>query len=123
MPWDLDKAVKHLNSHAQGRSLGLCATYVRRAVEAGGVTLTRTLSAKNYGPSLVAVGFGKLPADPIIYRVGDVAVIQSLPGSPHGHIAMFNGKNWVSDFVQIHGYYPGSNYRKSKPAVAFYRYP
>ncbi len=32
---------------------------------------------------------------------GDIAVFQSYPGgSIHGHIQMYNGSQWVSDFKQ-----------------------
>jgi hypothetical protein len=35
---------------------------------------------------------------------------------------MFNGTDWVSDFTQPWGYYPGPSYRAQKPPVAFYRH-
>lgn len=33
-------------------------------------------------------------------KVGDVAVFNKIGGRPWGHIQMFNGSNWVSDFKQ-----------------------
>jgi hypothetical protein len=54
-------------------------------------------------------------------KAGDVAVIQPIPGHPHGHMAMFNGKKWVSDFKQRYGYYPSGAYRKLQPSVVIYR--
>jgi hypothetical protein len=125
--WNKGKAIEHLNSHAEPNSLGHCAEYVRKAIEAGGVTLHRHISAKDYGPSLLNVGFKKTVqtrADVAYHhRAGDIAIIQPIKGHPHGHMAMFNGTEWVSDFVQHHGVYPGPSYRLSNPPYAIYRYP
>ncbi|MBP5132993.1 CHAP domain-containing protein, partial [Pseudomonas protegens] len=54
---------------------------------------------------------------------GDVVIIQPIAGHPHGHMAMFNGTLWVSDFKQLHGFYPGHSYRVHKPAYKIYRHP
>lgn len=123
MPWDAAKAIEHLQSHAQPHSTGNCARYVRQAVEAGGVTLVRHLSAKDYGPSLTAVGFQAVATAGYLHRAGDVGIVQPIPGHPHGHMALFDGTHWISDFVQYHGLYPGAGYRTAKPAYAVYRYP
>jgi hypothetical protein len=106
MGWAMDKAksVVHLNSHAQPHSLGRCAEYVRKAVEAGGVTLHHHPSAKDYGPSLMSVGFHKIVATRANahyqHQAGDVVVTQPITGHPHGHMAMFNGTEWISDLKE-----------------------
>ena len=125
MPWESAKAVKYLQEHAEPHSTGNCAHYVREAIEAGGVIkLVRHVSAKNYGPSLTAVGFVLIPSNVgYLHRAGDVGIVQPITGHPHGHMAMFDGKHWISDFVQYHGLYPGESYRKTKPAYQIYRYP
>ena len=120
--WDVIKAVAYLDEHAQPHSLNQCAKFVRKAVEAGGVELTSTVSAKDYGPCLERALFRALSALPGGFEAGDVAVIQPIEGHPHGHMAMYNGALWVSDFTQMHGYYPGPAYRSLKPAVVLYRY-
>jgi len=117
--WNLTKAIQHLVSHASSKSLGKCAQYVREAIESGGVVLTRTNSAKDYGPSLTRVGF-KLVAT-TAYQKGDVAVIQGFAGHPHGHMQMFDGSSWISDFVQ-RDFWPGEDYRKTKPSFSLYRF-
>jgi hypothetical protein len=43
-----------------------------------------------------------------------------LHGNPAGHIAGYDGKNWISDFVQ-HGFWPGLAYVKEKPSYVVYR--
>lgn len=137
--WNKEISVSYINSHAEGSSLGKCAEYVRKAVEAGGVTIRiprprigNSASACDYGPSLVAIGFrpvftytGNGPTGTTSItgqQVGDVVVIQPIAGHPHGHIALYNGQKWVSDFVQQVGFYPGSSYRNAKPAYILYRY-
>ncbi|EAN4327045.1 hypothetical protein EG703_05395 [Salmonella enterica] len=137
--WNNSASVSYINSHVEPRSLGKCAAYVRRAVEAGGVKIKippprigNSASACDYGPSLEAVGFkpvysytGSGPTDTAIIpgqQTGDVVVIQPIDGHPHGHIALFNGTNWVSDFIQLRGFYPGQQYRNVKPAYILYRY-
>ena len=61
--WDKEKAISRLRSNApvNQSSLGLCAHYTRIAIEAGGVKLKHHVSAKDYGSSLLAVGFVKVP--------------------------------------------------------------
>lgn len=137
--WNNGASVNYINSHVEPNSIGKCAAYVRRAVEAGGVTIRippprigNSASACDYGPSFELVGFkpvyvhtGTGPTDTAIIsgqQTGDVVVIQPIAGHPHGHIALFNGTNWVSDFVQLRGFYPGPQYRNVKPAYTLYRY-
>jgi hypothetical protein len=122
MPWDLQTTLQTLNSRAGRRSLSHCAKYVREAILAGGVVVTPTADAKDYGPRLLAAGF--LVSNSPFFKPGDVAVIQDVPGHPSGHMTMFNGTEWVSDYHQsggINGYYPGHDYIVQRPPVVFYR--
>jgi hypothetical protein len=118
--WDGKKAVEYLNAHGGDVSLGRCAEYVRKAVEAGGVLLVHHVSAKDYGSSLEKVGFRAIPTAPVAFVAGDVAIIQPIIGHPHGHMTMFNGTIWISDFKQLHGLYPGPTYRAAKPPFVIY---
>jgi hypothetical protein len=118
--WNVVAAVTHLRDKAESSSQHLCGRYTRRAIEAGGVTLTQVGSAKNYGPSLTAVGFMALD-ESLPWAVGDVAVIQSFAGHDDGHMQMYDGTNWVSDFVQ-RDFWPGQSYRKHQPDFIVYRY-
>lgn len=77
-------------------------------------------SAKDYGSSLKAAGFSQLTADNGIYLPGDVVVINGFAGNPHGHMALYNGTNWVSDFMQ-RDLYPGRSYRAHRPTYIIYR--
>ncbi len=128
---DVDAAVKYLNREAEPDSLGKCALYVRRALQYGGglKNLETPISgfAKEYGPYLERVGFHKLsprPQPDYDAQKGDVVVIQNHPdGHEAGHIAIFNGSHWVSDFEQPQkgNLWPGPGYRREKPDYEVYR--
>jgi len=52
---------------------------------------------------------------------GDIVVMEPTKhGDQAGHIAGYDGKNWVSDFVQ-RGFWPGPAYEKEKPSYVVYR--
>jgi hypothetical protein len=133
---DVDKAVKHLNDNATtfnhalkrfNRPIGNCALYVRRALEAGGVFIKNYPGlAKEYGPYLEKAGFHKLsprPQPDYDAQKGDVVVIQNYEPRKAGHIAIFNGRDWVSDFVppQRGSIWAGPGYRQYKPPYEVYR--
>lgn len=110
MAWDKVKAITHLQLHAQGKSIGQCAAYTRRAIEAGGVVLSRHQFARDYGISLMSVGFLCLNHDSE-HEAGDVVIFEGLNEShPEGHMAMYDGNVWISDFKQ-RSFYPGSAFR------------
>jgi hypothetical protein len=122
MPWDVDAAVEYLQTNAEPHSTGRCARYTREAIEAGGLTLHRHADAKDYGDSLERAGFvGYEPAEIDGYRKGDVVVFDAFPGHPHGHMEMYDGRRWISDFEQ-RDIYPGPAYRAARPSYTVYRY-
>ena len=119
---DLDAAIKHLQDNAQPKSLGYCARYVRQAINAGGLVLSsQPGSAKKYGPPLVAAGYTALPVAGYAATRGDIFVMQPADKPEgHGHIAMFDGEVWISDFKQ-RDMWGGPTARKVKPAYVIYR--
>ncbi|MER8447299.1 hypothetical protein NKH52_29380 [Mesorhizobium sp. M1066] len=120
MPWDRNKAISTAQSRAL-HSTGNCARSVREAIESGGVKLIPTGYAKDYGWSLTNAGF--IETNPIMPISGDVVVIQPIDGHPAGHMAIYDGREWISDFKQYHGLYPNSAYRRIKPKYKIYRHP
>jgi hypothetical protein len=64
--------------------------------------------------------------------IGDIAVIHGYPGGttcdscgcPCGHIQMYNGDQWVSDFFQPthRTFYPGPGYEENAPSFEIYRW-
>ncbi|MBV8041342.1 NlpC/P60 family protein [Pluralibacter sp.] len=122
MSWNKQAAISHLRSHALGRSHNECATFTREAIEAGGIRLPRTPNAKDYGPILQRAGFSEVPPGSTLHS-GDVAVVQSYDGgNSSGHMTMFDGTHWISDFIQTGSTpYPGPGYRRMHPAYKIYR--
>jgi GH24 family phage-related lysozyme (muramidase) len=121
--FDVEKAVAALNANAASGSLGKCAKYVRMAINAGGVaTPNNPVSAKNYKGYLEKFGFKQIST--ASYQKGDIAVFEAFQGDSkyheHGHIQMYNGSQWVSDFKQ-RDYWAGGDYRKHKPGNVVYR--
>lgn len=111
-----------------------CARYVKKALIAGGTSAKNSgiESAKNYGPWLLENNFKVVDNATTVrtggvftisgQQVGDVVVIQAAPHHVHGHMAMFNGTHWVSDFVQERGFYPAQIYRDQNIRYTLYRY-
>lgn len=111
-----------------------CARYVKKALIAGGASVKNSAieSAKNYGPWLIENSFKVVDNATTVssggvftisgQQTGDVVVIQAAPHHVHGHMAMFNGTHWVSDFVQEKGFYPAQIYRDQNIPYKLYRY-
>lgn len=95
------KAVEYLKSHAKDHSQNACALYVRRAIGAGGCpTFLQPPSACDYEMFLPDLGFVKVSEKGYAPQIGDVVVFSAIKGHKHGHICMYNGTQWVSDFKQ-----------------------
>jgi len=86
---------------ALSRSSGYCARYVRKALQAAGYEFTPNASAYQYASrgTLAQAGFTRISND-MQPQVGDVVVFNRSSGRPHGHIQIFDGDTWVSDFRQ-----------------------
>ena len=106
--WNINDSINYLNANAQPKSIGKCAAYVRKAIEAGGLsTVGRPVSANLYKDFLPKIGFIEIAEvsgrtnqsnwTTKNAKPGDIAVMDN---GKYGHICMYNGKNWVSDFIQ-----------------------
>ena len=118
--FDIDAAIirihKKIDERVDKKSIGSCAKYVRWGLEAGGIdTSDRPDYACKYGSFLLKKGFNQINiTDPNDYTPikGDIVVFDTYPGQPKypaGHIQMYNGEKWVSDFVQRR-FWPGTAY-------------
>jgi hypothetical protein len=124
--YDLNKAVDKLDKNAQTKSIGSCAKYVRLAIEAGGVsTKGRPGSATNYDNFLPKLGFSTVDSTNYTPMKGDIVVFKAFQGKnkyhQHGHIQMYDGTQWVSDFKQ-RDFWAGSDYRTYKPKYLIFRW-
>jgi len=109
-----------------GYGEGICATHIRKSLEAGGGdTRGHPFHAKDYGPILRRNGYrivAKVTEEFRLLRVGDIAVIEPPSrGKISGHVQAWDGRNWISDFLQK-DFWPGKFYREEQPDYAIYRY-
>ena len=94
---------------------------MRLALEAGGLDTTgHPTWAANYGPFLEDSGFSAISSSNYAPQAGDIIVSPPYPGdkTPYGHIAMYDGSKWVSDFVQ-RDQYANSGYRAAKGGTIY----
>lgn len=120
MGWNARNAGNWAKIHAETGPTNNCATYVRKAIYAGGIIVTNTRNAKDYGPMLEAAGFRKISATQPP-QLGDVVVIQPYKGGhPAGHMAIYDGQAWYSDFKQ-RDFWGGPGYRSAQPSYQMYR--
>ena len=125
--YNVNDAIETLNNNAYPKYIkkkcGWCAKSIRLALEAGGIdTQIHPRSAKNYGPYLLKWGFEPISSTGYTPVAGDIRVFQPyVGGSIYGHINMYNGSKWVSDFVE-NGFWPGPGYQKNQPEYKIYRW-
>jgi|GEM_PF-995426 len=134
--YSINNAVNWLNDNAHSSwkdAKGECAKYIRWSLEAGfglekNAFLGKTpVPARLYGPFLEGLGFS--PVNTTNYLSGDIAVIQGYLGGtsdangiPYGHIQMYNGTQWLSNWKQNAPFWPGKGYSDNKPAFQIYRW-
>jgi hypothetical protein len=111
-----------MDAHALSRSSQHCAMYCRMGMEAAGINTAdrpRSGDAGDYGPFLLRHGAETVSPISYVPQVGDVAVFDKTGQHPYGHIEMYDGHQWVSDFMQ-HSFSP---YRDadSTPTFTIYR--
>ncbi len=112
-------AAAYAKSHALPGYTKSCAVYVRTALAAGGYTSfnsSHPASAYEYGPYLTNQGFSPVSNSGYAAQSGDVVVFQPISGHPDGHIAIYDGSNWVSDTVQS-SIYANSAYQSGSYTV------
>lgn len=115
--------IQNATSNNSG-SQSQCAFYVREALKAGGVDLKdHPVSADRYGSYLKQSGFVPLSPNPdpkYDAKPGDIAVFGRLTDKGNGHIQMFDGHHWVSDFRQS-GFWPSHAYMNGGRGYTIYR--
>jgi hypothetical protein len=127
MPVDLEKFTAHLRKHALPKyGKRRCGEFVRKALQAGGAEFHGRYPAtgKEFGPALEMLGFHEITVDDparFSFLKGDVMVMAPYKGSTAGHVAAYDGKSWISDFVQ-NDFWAGPAYRTEKPHYVVYRY-
>lgn len=117
--YNINKVSNFVTENAHRRSQGLCAQHVRKALEAGGCcTWGHPFSAKGYNEFLSALDFSKISQESYLPQTGDIVVFNAVKGHPYGHIAIWNGKQWVSDFLQKN-FFVSPGYKEAKDYQIF----
>ena len=121
------------NRNYQKPPCGWCLTGWRTVWELAGLVCPTCEYAKDYGPTLIELGFEEIPVtwnyevvpsdEQYTPQIGDTRVWDTYPGqSPQaGHIDWYNGQNWVSDYRQNNKWWPGENYKTYHPHYKIYR--
>jgi hypothetical protein len=106
-----DKAVDYISNHAGRKSKCSCAGYVVLGLWHGGCP-AGLIPAYAYEKTLPQMGFQEVTIENYRPHRGDISVLPPAGNSPFGHIAVFNGRKWVSDFTQK-SLYPSPAYRNN----------
>lgn len=116
---DFSAAVRYLETHANPKSINKCGLFVHRALEAAGFHPYLPMSAYQYWSDglLTQIGYKEI-SRPSSFQVGDITVTERNSFHPEGHMAMWTGKQWISDFVQ----YSEFVYSSNQPKVHYFRY-
>ena len=115
---DIDASVRYLEKHAHDKSQHYCSRYVSDALEAGGFKPDRPGSAYQYWSEKRLEKIGYVEIDkPTSFKKGDITVTENTPKHKDGHIAMYSGDRWISDFRQ-----KSENVYRDQPKVHYYRY-
>ena len=116
---NIDAAVKHLIDNSSAKSKGWCAKYVANALVAGGFEFQRQGSAYMYHTNGIMIKMGyKEISNPSYFIKGDITVTEKNNYHLHGHIAMYTGSQWISDFRQKSEFV----YSSHQPPIHYYRY-
>lgn len=99
------KAIEFLEKNALSKSIGQCGAYVGNALISAGFNIrsyNRHAYLYYYDNLLINEGFeiiGNLENLPA-FQPGDIMVQLNTSNHKYGHICMYNGKKWYSDFIQ-----------------------
>ena len=119
--FDPDGAADYATAHARKKSKSWCAGYVMQAMVLGSKCPMGLLPAYAYAQTLPQMGFEEVATEKnkdFKPTKGDIVVLPNNELHPFGHIAIFNGEQWVSDFKQ-NGIYPSRAYKKTAKYQVF----
>jgi hypothetical protein len=128
--FNIDNAIAWLTANAHERSIHRCGSYVGQALQHGGYKGSRA-DGKDYGPILQKIGFQEISTNGYQPMRGDVTVYSGNTSHQWGHVQMYTGEEWASDFFQGYigirkGYEYGGRgfmvYSKDIPRTTIYRY-
>lgn len=129
--WEIGKSIAYFKTNVpiDKKSNHECYKYVKRALYAGGFSTYNDIPAYTFTKKVsenpksfkMIYDSGNYVNEIPQYgekRVGDIMVFQYLPSEPYGHIDMYDGRDWVSDFRR------GDKEMPRKPSwIRVFRFP
>ena len=98
---DISKFTDFLQSVSSTSSSQKCAKSIRLALESAGARFqSHPVAAADWGNTLMKIGYREINPKFDGPKEGDIYIIDRTGKHVYGHIAGFNGKQWVSDFKQ-----------------------
>ena len=114
-----DRVADYITKNAEKESRSMCAAYVVFAMWHGGCPIGPiVLPAYAYNKILPQIGFDEVSMAGYSPKKGDISVLPQNSERPFGHIAVYNGKQWVSDFAQ-ESLYPSKAYQANGKCQIF----
>lgn len=111
--YDNDKTVEYVKAHKENKSRCQCAWYCMKAIRKGGCYNCYIYPAYAYNKILPQLGFTEISTVNYVPKRGDVSVLPRNRSSSFGHIAIYDGNKWISDYEQNNGIFPGRAYREN----------
>jgi hypothetical protein len=107
--YNKEDSIIALKENALEESHNCCAWYVMKALH-NGKCYVPILAAADYKYILPLYGFYKTNDEN--YVKGDIVVFPRIGKHKFGHIAMYDGNNWISDFKQ-NKFYVSKDYKNT----------
>lgn len=112
--YDKVNATNTMANAALDKSHNCCALAVAYGIFEGGKPCILILPAFAYSYYLPLIGFDEIKVTKDYKpQIGDVVVFPRVKGHIFGHIAMYDGEQWISDFKQK-SIYVSKAYRNTK---------
>ena len=112
-----NKVVKYITQNSESCSRCMCAWYVMKAIHKGGCFPCGIYPAYAYKDILPKLGYKKIQNNQI--QIGDICVLSRNSKSNFGHIAIYDGEKWISDYKQK-SIYPNKAY-ENESTLYYYR--
>lgn len=98
---DINKFTNFLQGISSYSSSQKCAKSIRLALESAGARFqSHPVAAADWGNTLMKIGYRQINPKFDSPKEGDIYIIDRTGKHVYGHIAGFNGTQWVSDFKQ-----------------------
>lgn len=112
-------SIKYIQSESGQKSKCQCAWYVMRALQEGGCYPCLIYPAYAYKDILPRLSAKEINESEI--QAGDICVISQNSSSAFGHICIYDGEHWYSDFKQEGKYFPYKEEYKKESVIQYFR--